>query len=60
MTPIIFIIGIITMFSMAVVLLRIVNNNTQNWDGRTTGSRNHEFNNFMKRVKFTSSKMKQA
>ncbi|RFS13459.1 hypothetical protein [Emticicia sp. C21] len=60
MTPIIFIIGIITMFSMAVVLLKIANNNHQGWDGRTRGSRNHEFNNFMKRVKLTSTKMKQA
>ncbi|WP_460470998.1 hypothetical protein [Emticicia fontis] len=60
MTPIIFIIGILTLLSMAVVLLKIVNNNPQGWDGRTKGSQNHEFNNFMKRVKFTSSKMKQA
>ncbi len=45
---------------MAVVLLKIVKNNPQNWDGRTRGSQNHEFNNFMKRVKLTSTKMKGA
>ncbi|WP_337042132.1 hypothetical protein [Emticicia sp. 17c] len=59
MTPIIFIIGIITMFVMSVVLLKIANHNSQNWDGRTRGSHtNHEFNGFMKRVKLTSSKLK--
>jgi len=45
---------------MAVVLLKIVNNNQQNWDGRTRGSQNNEFNNLMKRAKFTSSKLKRA
>lgn len=60
MTPIIFIISIITMFIMAVILLKIVKNNPQSWDGRTRGSQNLEFNNFMKRVKLTSTKMKGA
>ncbi|PLK42211.1 hypothetical protein [Emticicia sp. TH156] len=60
MTPIIFIIGIMTMFSMAVVLLKIVSINQQNWDGRTRGSQTHEFNNFMKRTKLYSSKMKRT
>lgn len=60
MTPIIFIIGTITLFSMAVILLKIVNNNQQSWDGRTKGSQNNDFNNFMKRAKFTSSKLKRA